>query len=90
MDIADESSFDEGRNVAAVVDMSVREQKRIGLHGFERKIPIAMHRLMPTSLEHTAIDEKTVLSDIEPVHGSGDGSCGAQERDSKPIVLCHH
>jgi hypothetical protein len=79
MDRAAEALARQGRQVAAVVDVRMREHHRIDLACGEReRLPVAQAQLLQ-ALEQAAVHQHPVALVLEEVFGSGDGAGGAKE-----------
>ena len=90
-DAAAKSAADQPRQIAAVIEMRVREDHRVDALGIDRqRRPVAEPQLLQ-ALKETAVDEHAVAAEVEQMFGAGDGAGGAEERQrGHQKTIFHH
>ena len=81
-DAAAKSAGDQPRQVAAMVEVRVREHDGVDALRVDRKRrPVPQAQLFQ-SLKQPAIDEHAVIAEVQQMLRPGDGPCGAEKRQS--------
>ena len=79
-DAAAKALADQPRQVAAVIEMRVREDDGVDRAGRDRERgPVAQPQLLE-ALEQAAVDENAMVAEIEQMLRAGDGAGGAEKR----------
>lgn len=78
-DVAFETAFAEMRQIAAVVDVRMREHHHIDFFRIEREVAIALHGLVAMALIKTAIQQNALSVDFDEVLGACGGASSTAE-----------
>ena len=81
------ASADEGGEVAAVVDVRVREEDAVDRTGIDGQLAVALEGLLAVALVETAIEEDAQAVDIDDVHRAGGGARGPLELNIEHLGL---
>ena len=87
VDRAAEAGFDQAGQVAAVIDVGVREDHRIDIRRLEAEAAVALVGLGARALVQPAVEQDGVPVDLEQVLGAGDSLGGAVEVDFHACLL---
>ena len=70
VDVSPEALLDEVRQVAAVVDVRVREDHRVDLRWVEEEVLVALVAVLAPALVEAAVEEDPLAVDFEEVLGA--------------------
>ena len=74
---------DEPRQVAAVIEVRVRQDDGVDPRRIDRKRPpVAISQLLET-LEETAVDQNATVAEVEQMLRAGDGTGGSEKRQRR-------
>ena len=81
-DAAAKTAGDQPRQVAAVIEVRVRQHHGVDALGIDRKRRPVPDAQLFQSLKQAAVDEHAVTAEIQQMLRPGDGPCGAEKRQS--------
>ena len=86
VDGAGEAVLDQRRQVAAVIDVGVREHDGVDGARVERQLAIAVFGLLAAALVESAIEKIALAGDFQMMHGTGDRAGRAPECEFHQLV----
>ncbi len=90
VDRALKSVLDQARQIAAVVDVRVREDDGVDRGRRKRKLAVARERLLAASLIETTVEQILPAAGLDMMHRPGDGLVGAPESEFHDFEYNHN